>query len=122
MHTASLFFKVKHQGHCCGHSWTGNRQLQSLVGQCGPPASMSLQKVKDTGLSHQETLTVLPNDNIRMGKKNLEFWKTCTDHQEPGSFSLLQDVSEEVTGYTNKGRVFLDFIFYIMKYVNIWNV
>lgn len=79
----------------------GTTQLQSLAGQRGPPASVSLRKAKETGLSPRKQ-TVLANDTICTFKNNLEFWKTCTDHQEPGSFLLLQSVSEEVTGETDK--------------------
>lgn len=122
MHTASLLFKVKRQGHCLACELDGE---QTAV-EPGRPAWAPSQHKSLEGEGNrpvpQETLTVLANDNICTFKNNLDFWNTRTDHQEPGSFSLFQNVSEEVTGETDKCRVFLASVFYIMKYVNIWNV
>ena len=121
-HTASLLFKVKRQGHCLACELDG----EQTAAEPGRPAWAPSQHESPEGEGDRpvprETLTVLANDNICTFKDNSEFRNTCADHQEPGSFALLQNASEEVTGETNKCRVFLAFVFYIMKYVNIWNV
>lgn len=101
-HTASLSCKVKHQGHCSACKLDGDQ----TAAEPGRPAWATSQHESLESEGNRpvppETLTVLANDTICTFKNNLEFWKTCTDHQEPGSFLLLQSVSEEVTGETDK--------------------